>query len=353
MAAPVNVGLNNQQKLGKLVLNTDLSNPYAIGLEVFGDANFYGTVKVADTGDVCNTSSSGRIRFDGTNFFGCTGASIWEQLTSATPAPTSFTWTISADTTNFNMANAFGLTQPRDIILTINSGVIVSSTNTGTPALSTGNLPAGSTLTIINNGTIVGFAGAGGAGGDVQDGTIGTARLTSGKAGGSGGDAIFSSLPIITIDNSRGTIAAGGGGGGGGGAAVCRYYLGPTDGGSTLCATGGGGGGAGGKAIGAGGYKGVIGKCSVSYSNTGTPNGTSGISGTVLLGGNGGNGGNTTDGTGTATAGAGGAGGDAGVNGASGSPAANSGLCNDGNWVTPSGSGGSAGSQVVGTVNWI
>ena len=39
--APLNRGLNNQEKLGKLILNTDLTAPYAVGLEVFGDANFY------------------------------------------------------------------------------------------------------------------------------------------------------------------------------------------------------------------------------------------------------------------------------------------------------------------------
>jgi hypothetical protein len=46
--APVNVALNTQSKLGQLFVNTDLSNPYTVGLSVFGQSVFNGKVKIVD-----------------------------------------------------------------------------------------------------------------------------------------------------------------------------------------------------------------------------------------------------------------------------------------------------------------
>lgn len=73
------------------------------------------------------------------------------------------------------------------------------SAGTGTFALRTGVFPAGSTLHIINKGTIQGRGGAGGA---------------YNSAGGAGGSALHIDTPC-TLDNGGGYIYGGGGGGGG------------------------------------------------------------------------------------------------------------------------------------------
>lgn len=101
---------------------------------------------------------------------------------------------------NMNAAVAFGNpTIPSDFIF-INNGIIGG--NAGA-ALTSGLFPAGSTLTIINNGRIQGF---GGAGGDFNgDGSINLA--------GNGGDALV--LQFATALQNLGQIYGGGGGGAG------------------------------------------------------------------------------------------------------------------------------------------
>jgi hypothetical protein len=44
--APINVGLNHQEKLGQLFINTDTNNPYAVGLSVFGKTILNGAVQI-------------------------------------------------------------------------------------------------------------------------------------------------------------------------------------------------------------------------------------------------------------------------------------------------------------------
>ena len=130
--------------------------------------------------------------------------------------------TISSNITNYNLFTTLGSpVTPVDVIITINSGVYVYSTDTATPAFSTGSIPVGSTIKIINNGYIMGMGGAGGTGSNTP-GPI------------AGGSAISTFLPII-IDNTSGWI--GGGGGGGSGATGFGGF-----------GYGGGGGGAGGGA---------------------------------------------------------------------------------------------------------
>lgn len=144
--------------------------------------------------------------------------------------------TISSNTNDYNLYNALGNPgQPVTVELTINNGVVVGSTSAGSPALTTGSLPAGSSVTIINNGRIQGKGGKGGNGG--------TAYAQVGESGQPGGSALEMMVPT-TINNVNGQIW-GGGGGGGGGAAMGDCY-GHTPDGS------GGGGGAGTQA-GAGG----------------------------------------------------------------------------------------------------
>lgn len=96
----------------------------------------------------------------------------------------------------FNDAVNSGWNGVSTVQAVINSSVIISSNTSGVPALVTGAIATG--LTITNNGEILGAGGAGGAGG--------------GSNGTAGGDAI--SLGCSTfIDNTSGFIWAGGGGG--------------------------------------------------------------------------------------------------------------------------------------------
>lgn len=116
-----------------------------------------------------------------------------------------FNYTISANTSYFNVkaqAIAAGWDQvaPLAATITVNAEIYVWSDSTGTPAFDTGSgLPAGSTLTLINNGKII---GKGGQGGGVN------------TAGSPGGVAMNITIPA-TINSTSGYIAGGGGGGGG------------------------------------------------------------------------------------------------------------------------------------------
>jgi hypothetical protein len=119
-----------------------------------------------------------------------------------------FPFTISSNQTDANLrtlaVNA-GWNQVSRPIATINSGVFIFSTSTGTPALTiNGSFPNG--VTLINNGTILGRGGNGGNG----------ASGFAGSAGSTGGLALSVSV-AVTINNGSGTIAGGGGGGGGSG----------------------------------------------------------------------------------------------------------------------------------------
>lgn len=113
---------------------------------------------------------------------------------------------ISGDSTNINVyTSATGTGNysagKTDVILTINSGIYVGSTSTGTYALTVpANFDTDDTVTIVNNGFIVGKAGAGGS--------------PNSGAGAGGGNAILLNFP--TIINNLGSIYGGGGGGGAG-----------------------------------------------------------------------------------------------------------------------------------------
>jgi len=93
-----------------------------------------------------------------------------------------------------------------DVIITINSGIYIWSDSTSVPALSIGAFAPGDTVTLVNNGFIIGKGGNGG--------TIGA---TSTIAATAGGPAINLQRNITIRNNSY--IAGGGGGGGGGGGA--------------------------------------------------------------------------------------------------------------------------------------
>lgn len=140
------------------------------------------------------------------------------------------TVTITGTVTNFDLASAIAarigsVGNPIACTCTINSGVIVYSTSTATPAFTTGTgWASGSSVTIVNNGYIIGDGGDGGAGGS----------FSNGLAGGAGGTALNITL-TTSINNGSGYVWGGGGGGGGGGSAG---YVG-----GTYYSGGGGGGG--------------------------------------------------------------------------------------------------------------
>jgi len=197
--------------------------------------------------------------------------------------------TISANTTDYDVYSNRGPTYnagKSDITVNINPGVTVSGTSTGSSAFRVPSaFSSGDTITIVNNGVIVGRGGGGGTGA----GPISVPATN----GGSGGPGLLVQYPITLQNINR--IAGGGGGGGGGGRGN---------------GTGGGGGG-GGVASGSPGAGGTV-------PSGGGHNGSPGGAGTLSAGGNGGNGGNNPFGDNPAANG--GAGGGYGSSGSSGGP---------------------------------
>ena len=122
--------------------------------------------------------------------------------------------TISSNVNNYQISQQRGGSYEAgftDITVTNNSGIVVGSTAVGTASLATGAAPnyaSGDTIKIVNNGSIVGKGGNGGAG-MANDGT-GVA------AGQAAGDAIDIAFPT-TVQNASGAKIEGAGGGGGGG----------------------------------------------------------------------------------------------------------------------------------------
>ena len=165
------------------------------------------------------------------------------------------------------------------IILTIASGVFVYVTSAGNPiSISPSVFAAGTTLLIINNGTIIGIGGDGG------NGHPGSSSLHA-PNGSAGGDAIVytttSTNLTVTIDNTSGYILGAGGGGAGGDGDP--FYL------------AGGGGGGGGRGF-PGGFQGLGGANNGGDGTAGdytTGAGAAGAGGVfgLGLGGDGGNGG--------------------------------------------------------------
>jgi len=127
-----------------------------------------------------------------------------------------YNYTIPANTNNFDLRKAivdagWNGTQAVNATLTIATGIYVTSISTGSYAVYISpTFPAGSSLTLINNGYIIGKGGDGGIGAG------GAARIT-GSAGTAGGPALY--VGYSTSITNNGTIGGGGGGGGGGASA--------------------------------------------------------------------------------------------------------------------------------------
>jgi len=222
--------------------------------------------------------------------------------------------TIAANTADYNLNTAarnagWNGTSPVSVLLTVNSGVEVTASTTATYAMTVSGFPAGSSIEIVNRGTIIGKGGTGAKGTNGQ-----VNGCTAGSPGGTGGNALNAASPLSM--QNYGTIAGGGGGGGGGG--MCRLYT----------STGSGGGGA--------GY-GLRGP------NDGCGGATAGQPGTLTTGGAGGP--STSCHSAGGGGGAGGAGGNQGL-------AGNAGGSADGR---AGGAGGAPGSYVVGNANvtWV
>ena len=208
--------------------------------------------------------------------------------------------TITADVDNYNIFTEAGSpTAPTEVILTIDAGVVVSSTVTANHALQTGiGWNALSTIKIVNNGDIYGDGGDGGAGANAAGSTCSNPAV--GLPGGPAMDLDFD----ITLDNTNGNIYGGGGGGGGGGSGSNSEE-------DDRDVSGGGGGGGGRCKTSAGGVGGTA--TGAIPLGTNEP-GTAGGSGSPTGAGAGGAGGNSS----TADGGAGGAGGDWAASGSAG-----------------------------------
>lgn len=131
--------------------------------------------------------------------------------------PFLFITTVSANQTDYNLYNAMiaaGWDGQRavNVNLTIDAGVIFSSSANTIAAFTVGALPANSSVYITNNGFIVGRGGQG-VGKGLPTST--DFNLTA-PASANGGTAFVTTVPV-SIDNLNGTIGGGGGGGGAGG----------------------------------------------------------------------------------------------------------------------------------------
>jgi hypothetical protein len=236
---------------------------------------------------------------------------------------------VTTNQTNLDISTLFppGACAGADTVY-IDAGVTVCSANSLLPALTTGNIPPGGSLVIINNGSITGAGGDGG----VDPGSLASSSCPTAN-GGNGGDAIFIATAVTTKIINNGTIGGGGGGGGAGAAlssaslSVCVFSGG--------AAPGGNGGGGAGCTPGSGG---VSAGCSAGSTGGAT---TGGAGGPTQQGG--GCGCSGLFGFGAGNSGAGGPGGNLGAAGTAG------GNATTGTGVCPAGTGGQSGYSVNGS----
>jgi len=333
-----------------------------------GGTGYVPSTQATSVTDGTAISTSGLIRMG--MFRGLTKAISVSLTISGTSGTVGTDGTVSAVDYNIRtraVAVSGSSSAPLLVTLTINSGVYVVASSTATYALDTDTgWPAGSTISIVNNGLITGKGGAGGAGAKITGpGNGGANNATTWNANGgvapvvgSAGGTAFRAQYATSFTNN-GTIGGGGGGGGGSGAEKNN-----TDGKGTIYGFGGAGGG-GGRGGNPGGAAGAQGTCAGCSSNTspglasagsltapGVP-GTRAVIGSVGSGGgyqfdgdggfNGGTGANT---------GIGGALGTAGFKG--GNPAASSGQYYTGGYIfgVAGGAGGAATSGAPTYVTW-
>lgn len=218
---------------------------------------------------------------------------------------------ISSNQSKYNLRTAMGSPSgPQRIIVTINSGVEITSDDAAVPAFDEGSgWASGTVITIINNGKIYGMGGAGGSSETTisVDGS-GLTSYSGRTSGSAGGTALALRVPT-TVDNGAGEIF---GGGGGGGAGATIEGAGETD---LFIAQGGGGGGGRGSTTSTGGDGTASFSDPSGFVSQWRP-GTDGSTGSSAALGAGGAGGVFSGGD---SAGSGGSGGDWGASGSSGS----------------------------------
>ena len=242
----------------------------SIEIELLGD----GTTTISLNDSTVRTLAgiaSGTIEMP-TNFYGKSNRAI-----------ISYTFSASTANASLNVSAISGYVAGKsDITVTVNSGVYLWASTTGNYGFTLSGSTPGDTVTVVNNGYIIGCGGAGGA--------------APAGSGGAGGPAFNLSTAISLTNNS---YIAGGGGGGGGGQ-------------SNSYGASGGGGGAGG---GSGGYA----------QNNGGPGGTGGGAGGAIgsTGANGGGNNQSGGGGGRILPGAGGGAGGANGGGAGGGGGSN------------------------------
>lgn len=118
---------------------------------------------------------------------------------------------VNNSTQTYDLATAFyalyplaPTNSPVCVVCDVGAGVLIDSPSTADPAFSTGTLPAGSLVAIVNDGNIIGRGGDGGDGYDPAQGLTGD--------GEDGGTAIDLTLDADIVNNFN--IYGGGGGGG-------------------------------------------------------------------------------------------------------------------------------------------
>jgi hypothetical protein len=127
-------------------------------------------------------------------------------------AALSYTYSANAADVSLNLSGLSGYSAGKsDITVTINSGVYLYATSTSSYGLNLSGGTTGDTLTIVNNGYIM---GQGGQGRGVFD------PAPSSFTAGIGGPAVYFGFGMAscTINNTNGSAYIGGGGGGGAGA---------------------------------------------------------------------------------------------------------------------------------------
>lgn len=138
--------------------------------------------------------------------------------------------TISSNVANFNLAATLGNpTTPVTATVTVKAGAFVISSNINLPAFTTGDLPAGSVVTLIVEAG-AGVIGRGGRGSTsyrtdtgptpVGGGAAGYPAYSTTNLGAQNGGTAISAKCAMTIHNS-GTIGGGGGGSVAGGLTEC------------------------------------------------------------------------------------------------------------------------------------
>jgi hypothetical protein len=326
---------------------SDIQTEFTGGVNPISLSEYY---RGGATGYVPSTTATSAT--DGTPI--STSSTIRMGMFRGTSKTFTFTATISSNTANYNLRTAaiaagWNGTSALNATVTVNSGIYLYGTTTAGYGFDTGSIPTGSTLTLVNNGLIVGAGGAGGAGAQVPNIVANSfVAAVAGSAGGAGLRAQFA----ISITNN-GTVAGGGGGGGGGGAEK-RSYTYSSGTGKTISTDyytapgGGGGGGRGGIGVSTGGA-GSTGAGGTTGQNLAAGTGTTGTLAAV------GAGGFASNATGICAGGAGGTGGALGSGGATGgAPATSSAAFYNLGFVNGA-AGGAAGAATSGNSNitWV